>query len=247
MLRKSKFCWFWTKQPATLHEALTQYFCTVDSSTKHLVVRQESKRNALVPFRSDTEHSCTVDSSTKHLVVRQESKRNALVPFRSDTEHSCTADSSTKHLVVQQESKRNALVPFHSDTEHSCTAKSYTLVNNSTKGIYSPVSMRFFRAFSSVVRQMPRYNSHRRGTARTSQCTSQLFFSSIVMCAPSSVFCVLFVCKCVLYNCHRVSTQLQSNNNNNNGYANASHCYVIRTSVLFTDAAKCVESLQDRA
>jgi hypothetical protein len=29
------------------------------------------------------------------------------------------------------------------------------------------------------------------------------------MYVPFSVFCVLFVCKCVLYYCHQVSTQLQ--------------------------------------
>jgi hypothetical protein len=75
---------------------------------------------------------------------------------------------------------------------------------------------RVFRAFSSVVTQMPGYNSQRRGTARTSQFTSQFFFFLIVTCVPSSVLCVLFVFKCVLYYRHRVLTQLQLNNNNNN-------------------------------
>jgi hypothetical protein len=84
----------------------------------------------------------------------------------------------------------------------------------------SCTTLRFFHAFSSVVRQMPGYNSQRRGAARTSQFTSQFFFFSIVMCAPFSVFCVLFVCKCVLYCCHRVSTKLQLNNNNNNSNNN---------------------------
>jgi uncharacterized membrane protein len=63
---------------------------------------------------------------------------------------------------------------------------------------------------------MPGYNSQRRGTARASQISFNFFFIVmdlpnlfIVMYVRFSVFCVLFVCKCVLYYCHRVSTQLQ--------------------------------------
>jgi hypothetical protein len=64
-----------------------------------------------------------------------------------------------------------------------------------------------WRAFSSVVRQMPEYNSTRRGTART------LPNFCVVLCIACFMsFCVLFVCKCVLYYCHRVATQLQLTN-----------------------------------
>jgi hypothetical protein len=67
--------------------------------------------------------------------------------------------------------------------------------------------LRFFRVFSSVVRQMPGYNSQSRGTARS------LPYFCVVLCIVCFVsFCVPSVCKCVLYNCHRVATKLQLTN-----------------------------------
>ena len=77
--------------------------------------------------------------------------------------------------------------------------------------------LRFFRAFSSVVRQMPVYNSQRRGTARTLPSWLIVLFCALfvsivlfyVLFMSIVLFYVLFVCKCVLYYCHRVSTQFQ--------------------------------------
>jgi hypothetical protein len=76
-----------------------------------------------------------------------------------------------------------------------CSVYSVFIVPNGTLRL---PWLRFSRAFSSVVRQMPEYNSQRQGTART--------LPKLIV-----LFCVLFVCKCVLYYCHRESTQLQYN------------------------------------
>ena len=55
-----------------------------------------------------------------------------------------------------------------------------------------------FPCFSSVVWQMPRYNSQRPGTART--------LPHLIV-----LFCVLFVCKCVMSYCHQVSNPIAVN------------------------------------
>ena len=64
--------------------------------------------------------------------------------------------------------------------------------------------LRVFLAISSVVMQMPGYNSQRRGRVRT---IPKLIGCS-VYCLCVNVYCTVLYCT-VLYYCHQVSTQLQ--------------------------------------
>jgi hypothetical protein len=100
-------------------------------------------------------------------------------------------------ILVWYEWPSNVLDRFSKSTQIS-----YSLPT----GILRLPWLRFFRAFSSVIRQMPGYNLQRPDTART------LPNFCVVLCIVCFVsFPVLFVCKCVLYYCHRVTTQLQLN------------------------------------
>jgi hypothetical protein len=60
----------------------------------------------------------------------------------------------------------------------------------------SVLILRFFRAFSSVVRQMPGYNSQRRGTVRTLPIIFVLFY---VLSVSIVLFYVLFVSIVLFY------------------------------------------------
>jgi hypothetical protein len=61
-------------------------------------------------------------------------------------------------------------------------------------GVMLTRSLRFFRAFSSVVRQMPGYNSQRRGTSRTLPKIFVLFCVLFVLC--HSVYCLCVDVSC---------------------------------------------------
>jgi len=76
-------------------------------------------------------------------------------------------------------------------------------------GILRLLWLRFFSAFSSVVRPMPGYTSQRWGTVHT--LPNQWIVLLHVLFVSTVLFSVLFVCKCALYYCHWVATQLQLN------------------------------------
>jgi len=86
-----------------------------------------------------------------------------------------------------------------------CFVYSVSIVPN---GILWHPWLRFFHAFSSVVRQMPGYNSQRQGMVRT---LPNWWIVLIYVLFVSIVLYVLFVFKCVLYYCHWVATQWQLN------------------------------------
>jgi len=62
--------------------------------------------------------------------------------------------------------------------------------------IYRKPWLRFFRAFSSVVRQMPGYNWQRRGTARTSQLVNCV--ALCIVCVDCVVLCIVCVYMCTV-------------------------------------------------
>ena len=71
----------------------------------------------------------------------------------------------------------------------------YVYVSSSCQlALFGYPDWRFFRAFSSAVRQMPGCNSQRRGTARTLPKLFVLFFLLFVLCRSVYCLCVNVYC-----------------------------------------------------
>ena len=133
-----------------------------------------------------------------------------LMPFprMSDLRH----NSDLAMLTIKSRRFSIDYLPYNIYTEQFSHYKLLVSYTSSPDTLYIAFSLTevFFRAFSSVIRQIPGYNSQRRGTARTlpnqfdhSGFESQKSFLPKLLIV---LFYALFVCKCVLYYCHRVST-----------------------------------------
>jgi hypothetical protein len=72
-------------------------------------------------------------------------------------------------------------------------------------------TLKFFRALSSVVRQMQGYNSQRRGTARISQFTSLFFPCNCFTPGNCYVCCVLCILCTVGVQMYTTATGCQAN------------------------------------
>jgi hypothetical protein len=103
------------------------------------------------------------------------------------------------------------------------------------RSMYSYCSATMTEVFSVL---FPQLYGKCQGITRQDGARPAVFLNFCVVLCIFLSFCVLCVCKCVLYYCHRVATQLQCFLANS-GYANVTQCYCLpcyhqRSSVIGT-------------